>query len=107
MLFEKGVVEWDEDLLLNSRGRLETLVRVGMGIGNIFATVVASIAPLLVPMMLAAAAPSLLLARRISRLEFGFLTRATPIYRARQYLRDVLSTRDNLQIGRIERVEAS
>ncbi|KAI0067215.1 hypothetical protein BV25DRAFT_1819523 [Artomyces pyxidatus] len=34
MLFEKGVVEWDEDLLINSRAALETLVRVGMGIGR-------------------------------------------------------------------------
>jgi len=34
MLFEKGIVEWDEDLLINGRASLETLVRVGMGIGN-------------------------------------------------------------------------
>ena len=34
VLFEKGVVEWDEDLLINSRACLETLVRVGMGIGR-------------------------------------------------------------------------
>ncbi|KIY68538.1 hypothetical protein CYLTODRAFT_421485 [Cylindrobasidium torrendii FP15055 ss-10] len=34
MLFEKGRVEWDEDLVVNSRASLETLVRVGMGIGN-------------------------------------------------------------------------
>ena len=34
VLFEKGVVEWDEDLLINGRASLETLVRVGMGIGN-------------------------------------------------------------------------
>lgn len=34
VLFEKGVVEWDEDLLVNSRACLETLVRVGMGIGR-------------------------------------------------------------------------
>lgn len=34
VLFEKGVVEWDEDLLVNGRAALETLVRVGMGIGN-------------------------------------------------------------------------
>jgi hypothetical protein len=34
VLFEKGVVEWDEDLLINSRASLETLVRVGMGIGR-------------------------------------------------------------------------
>jgi phosphatidylserine decarboxylase len=34
ILFEKGVVEWDEDLLVNGRASLETLVRVGMGIGT-------------------------------------------------------------------------
>ena len=34
ILFERGVVEWDEDLLINGRARLETLVRVGMGIGK-------------------------------------------------------------------------
>lgn len=34
ILFEKGVVEWDEDLSINSRACLETLVRVGMGIGR-------------------------------------------------------------------------
>ncbi len=34
MLFEKGVVEWDEDLIINSKACLETLVRVGMGIGR-------------------------------------------------------------------------
>ncbi|KAF8624424.1 hypothetical protein AX17_007133 [Amanita inopinata Kibby_2008] len=34
LLFEKSVVEWDEDLLVNGRASLETLVRVGMGIGR-------------------------------------------------------------------------
>ncbi|KAH7884251.1 phosphatidylserine decarboxylase-domain-containing protein [Phlebopus sp. FC_14] len=34
MLFEKGAVEWDEDLVINGRASLETLVRVGMGIGH-------------------------------------------------------------------------
>ena len=34
VLFEKGAVEWDEDLLINGRAALETLVRVGMGIGS-------------------------------------------------------------------------
>lgn len=33
LLFEKGAVTWDEDLLVNGRASLETLVRVGMGIG--------------------------------------------------------------------------
>ena len=34
VLFERGTVEWDEDLLVNGRASLETLVRVGMGIGK-------------------------------------------------------------------------
>ena len=34
ILFEKGTVTWDEDLLINGRASLETLVRVGMGIGR-------------------------------------------------------------------------
>ncbi|KAF9236303.1 phosphatidylserine decarboxylase-domain-containing protein [Melanogaster broomeanus] len=34
VLFEKGAVEWDEDLIVNGRASLETLVRVGMGIGR-------------------------------------------------------------------------
>ncbi|KDQ52654.1 hypothetical protein JAAARDRAFT_39909 [Jaapia argillacea MUCL 33604] len=34
ILFERGVVEWDEDLLINGHACLETLVRVGMGIGK-------------------------------------------------------------------------
>ncbi|KAH7926362.1 hypothetical protein BV22DRAFT_1009284 [Leucogyrophana mollusca] len=34
VLFEKGMVEWDEDLVVNGRASLETLVRVGMGIGR-------------------------------------------------------------------------
>lgn len=34
LLFEKNVVEWDEDLVINGKAALETLVRVGMGIGR-------------------------------------------------------------------------
>jgi phosphatidylserine decarboxylase len=34
LLFEKGIVEWDEDLLINGRSSLETLDRIGMGIGR-------------------------------------------------------------------------
>ncbi|KAG1727715.1 phosphatidylserine decarboxylase-domain-containing protein [Suillus lakei] len=34
VLFERGAVEWDEDLIINGRACLETLVRVGMGIGT-------------------------------------------------------------------------
>lgn len=32
-LFEKGAVEWDEDLKENGQAAVETLVRMGMGIG--------------------------------------------------------------------------
>ncbi|KAF8994050.1 phosphatidylserine decarboxylase-domain-containing protein [Cyathus striatus] len=34
LLFEKGALKWDEDLLINGRASLETLVRVGMGVGK-------------------------------------------------------------------------
>lgn len=34
LLFEKDAIEWDDDLLINSRACLETLVRVGMGVGK-------------------------------------------------------------------------
>jgi len=34
VLFERGTVQWDEDLLINGKASLETLVRVGMGIGK-------------------------------------------------------------------------
>lgn len=34
VLFERDVVQWDEDLLINGKASLETLVRVGMGIGR-------------------------------------------------------------------------
>ncbi|KAK6903556.1 phosphatidylserine decarboxylase [Kwoniella mangroviensis CBS 8507] len=33
-LFEKGAMKWDEDLLQNGRASIETLVRMGMGIGR-------------------------------------------------------------------------
>lgn len=34
ILFERGAVEWDEDLLINGRASLETLVRVNSGLGR-------------------------------------------------------------------------
>jgi phosphatidylserine decarboxylase len=34
LVFEKGRLAWDQDLLDNSRAAIETLVRVGMGIGR-------------------------------------------------------------------------
>ncbi|ORX34011.1 phosphatidylserine decarboxylase [Kockovaella imperatae] len=33
-VFEKGALQWDEDLLDNGRASIETLVRMGMGIGK-------------------------------------------------------------------------
>lgn len=33
-LFEKGALQWDEDLLNNGSAAIETLVRMGMGIGR-------------------------------------------------------------------------
>ncbi|KAG8879321.1 hypothetical protein FRB98_005717 [Tulasnella sp. 332] len=34
LLFEKGAIQWDEDILNNSQASLETLVRVCMGVGK-------------------------------------------------------------------------
>ncbi|KAJ5965756.1 hypothetical protein N7481_012470 [Penicillium waksmanii] len=34
VLFEEGVINFDKDLVDNSRGRLETLIRVGMSVGH-------------------------------------------------------------------------
>ncbi|KAG8776582.1 hypothetical protein FRC12_000836 [Ceratobasidium sp. 428] len=34
ILFERGKLTWDDDLLANGQSTLETLVRVGMGVGN-------------------------------------------------------------------------
>lgn len=53
-----------------------------------------AIDPLLVPVLVLAGIPSMLLSRRASRLEFRFATVISPIYRAREYLRTVLTGRD-------------
>lgn len=34
VLFEKDRVQWDEDLGINGKASLETLIRFGMGIGH-------------------------------------------------------------------------
>ncbi|KAF2398677.1 hypothetical protein EJ06DRAFT_557888 [Trichodelitschia bisporula] len=34
LLFEPGVMQWDDDLVDNSRSALETLIRVGMSVGH-------------------------------------------------------------------------
>ena len=33
-LFEKGALKWDDDLVQNGRASIETLVKMGMGLGN-------------------------------------------------------------------------
>lgn len=68
-------------------------------IGGAFGTVgllgvLLYIQPLLVPVLLLAGIPNVLLSRKASRTEFRFITEATPIYRAREYLRTVLTGRD-------------
>lgn len=50
--------------------------------------------PLLVPALILAGVPSVLLSRRASRLEFRFAAATSPVYRAREYLRTVLTGRD-------------
>ena len=56
--------------------------------------VLLAIDPLLVPILLLAGVPSVLLSRRASRLEFRFTTAMMPTFRAREYLRGVLTGRD-------------
>jgi hypothetical protein len=34
-LFERGKLRWDEDILDNSSQAIETLVRMGMGVGRV------------------------------------------------------------------------
>ncbi len=34
LLFERGALRWDEDLLQNSRASIETLVKMGMHVGT-------------------------------------------------------------------------
>lgn len=53
-----------------------------------------AIDPLLVPVLVLAGIPSMLLSRRASRLEFRFATVTSPVHRARDYLRTVLTGRD-------------
>jgi ATP-binding cassette, subfamily B, bacterial len=50
--------------------------------------------PLLVPILLLAGVPSIFLARRASLLEFRHTALTTPIFRAREYLREVLTGRN-------------
>lgn len=56
--------------------------------------VLLTIDPVLIPLLLIAGIPSLFLARRVSSLEFAFLVKGTPVFRAREYLRQTLTGRD-------------
>lgn len=53
-----------------------------------------TIQPLLVPLLLVAGVPALLLTRRAAKTEFDFAVRYTPTARVRDYLRTVLSGRE-------------
>lgn len=76
------------------------LIGSAVSVAGLIAVVLA-IAPILVPLMLLAGLPSLLFARRVSKIEFEFLTGVTPLYRARQYLRDILSGREEAKEIRV------
>ncbi|MGH3983451.1 MAG: ABC transporter ATP-binding protein, partial [Pseudonocardiaceae bacterium] len=53
-----------------------------------------SIEPLLVPLLLVAGVPALLITRRAAKTEFGFAVQYTPTMRIRDYLRMVLAGRE-------------
>lgn len=55
--------------------------------------VLAGIEPILLPILMAAGLPAVVLSRRVSRLEFAFAARLTPLVRRRFYLRQLLSQR--------------
>jgi ATP-binding cassette subfamily B protein len=55
--------------------------------------VLVSVEPLLVPLLLAAGIPAVLLARWASRTEFAFAHRLTALFRRRHYLRELLTQR--------------
>lgn len=68
---------------------------VGAGVGVVSLSIaLAAIAPLLVPLMVLAGIPPLLINRRASGTELDFAVRMSPTYRRRRYLEDLLSTRD-------------
>jgi len=68
---------------------------IGGGAGTVgLLAVLFTIDPLLVPVLVLAGIPSVLLSRRASSLEFRFATAVAPIFRVRQYLRTVLTGRD-------------
>ena len=68
---------------------------VGGGAGVLVLSIaLIAIEPLLVPVLLVAAIPQALLARRGGALEFDFRVRETPTRRVREYLQTVLTERD-------------
>ncbi len=75
---------------------------IGSAVGVVALIVaVVTIAPILLPVMLVASLPTLLFAQRVGKIEFAFLTEVTPLYRARQYLRDLLTGRDEAKEIRV------
>ncbi len=56
--------------------------------------VLLAVDPMLGPVLVLAGLPAVLLSRRVSRLEFRFATLTSPVYRAREYLRTVLTGRN-------------
>jgi ATP-binding cassette subfamily B protein len=68
---------------------------IGGGAGTVFLLVaLITVEPLLVPILLMAGIPAVLLSRKASRTEFAFQTRSVPAYRRREYLRRVLTGRN-------------
>lgn len=68
---------------------------IGSTLGTVgLLLVLLAIDPLLVPILLLAGIPSVLLSRRASRLEFRFAASVMPTFRAREYLRGVLTGRE-------------
>jgi ATP-binding cassette subfamily B protein len=63
-----------------------------LGVGSMSVVLVA-VEPLLLPLLLAAGVPAVLLARWASRTEFAFAHRLTALFRRRHYLRELLTLR--------------
>ncbi len=72
---------------------LVSLIGGGAGV-LVLAIALVTIEPLLLPILLLAAIPQALLARRSGALEFDFRVRETPTRRIREYLQNVLTERD-------------
>ena len=69
-------------------GMLGSLVGVGA-----MSVVLVAVEPLLLPLLLAAGVPAVLLSRWASRTEFAFAHRLTALFRRRHYLRELLTLR--------------